>query len=110
MTQIQTTPPAPQVVEIVTFALRQGVDTAGFARAAAALDPWLAACSGFIGRCLSRSPDGIWTDHLCWSDMAAAEAAAATLPTRPEAGAFLAAIAPDSITMRHETIVHGQTA
>jgi hypothetical protein len=97
-------------VEIVTFTLHPGIEATVFARAAAALDPWLAACPGFAGRCLSRSADGSWTDHLHWADMAAAEAAAAALPTRPEAMDFLSAIAPDSVAMRHEMIAHRQTA
>lgn len=110
MTQIEPTPPEPAVVEIVTFSLHPGTDAAGFARAAAALDDWLSTCPGFAGRCLSRSPDGTWTDHVHWADMAPARAAAAELPTRPEARAFLSAIAPDSVSMRHETVIHRQTA
>lgn len=102
--------PAEAVAEIVTFALVPGTDPDAFARAAAALDLWLAAVPGFRGRCLSRSPEGAWTDHVLWADLAAATAAADALPARPEAAAFLAALDPASVRMRHDRVAHLQTA
>ncbi len=101
---------ARPVTEIVTFTLRPGTDPAAFARAAAALDALLATTPGFLGRCLSSGADGVWTDHVLWADMAAAEAAAAALPARPEAAAFLMGIDPASVAMRHDTVVHRQAA
>ena len=98
------------VAEIVTFTLQPGTDPDSFARAAAGLDGWLAATPGFLGRCLSCGPDGTWTDHVLWADMAAAMAAADAMPARPEAAAFMADIDPDSVAMRHATVLHRQTA
>ncbi|MCU0907077.1 MAG: hypothetical protein MUF73_06430 [Rhodobacteraceae bacterium] len=102
-------PPLP-VAEIVTFTLTPGSDPDRFAHAAAALDPWLAAAPGFLGRSLSCGPDGIWTDHVLWADLSAATAAAEVLPARPEAAAFLAAIDPASVAIRHAPVVHRQPA
>jgi hypothetical protein len=98
------------VAEIVTFTLTPGTDPDRFARAAAALDPWLAAAPGFLGRCLSCAPDGTWTDHVLWADLPAAMAAAEALPARPEAAAFLAGIDMPSVTMRHAQVRHRQPA
>jgi len=106
----QPTPDPRPIAEIVTFTLLPGADRDAFAQAAAALDGLLAATPGFLGRCLSASSDGIWTDHVLWSDLAAASAAASALPAWPEAGAFLAAIDPASLTMRHDTVAHRQAA
>jgi hypothetical protein len=98
------------IAEIVTFTLTPGTDPDRFARAAAALDPWLASAPGFLDRCLSCGPDGVWTDHVLWADLPAAMAAAEALPTRPEAAAFLAAIDPSSVAMRHAQVLHRPTA
>jgi hypothetical protein len=103
-------PIPPSVAEIVTFRLVPGTDPDAFACTAAALDPWLAAAPGFLGRCLSCAPDGVWTDHVLWTDLPAASAAAEALPTRPEAAAFLAAIDLSSVTMCHAQVRHRQIA
>jgi hypothetical protein len=102
--------PLRTVAEIVTFTLAPDTDPDAFARAAAALDPWLGATPGFLGRCLSCAPDGLWTDHVLWADLAAATAAAEALPARPEAAAFLAAIDPSCVSMRHARVAHWQAA
>jgi hypothetical protein len=96
--------PGP-VAEIVTFRLAAGVTEASFLEAARATGPRLAAEPGFLSRRLSKGADGSWTDHVAWTGLSEAEAAAARIMEDPAAAAFLMAIDPASITMRHEPIL-----
>jgi hypothetical protein len=98
------TDPRP-VAEIVTFRLAAGVSEAAFLAAAWGTEDFVSRAPGFRGRRLSRAGDGAWTDHVVWASMAEAKAAAETLMADPAAMPFLRAIDPDSIAMRHETIL-----
>jgi hypothetical protein len=92
------------IAEIVTFTLLPGADPARFVADSAAVDALLAQTPGFVDRRLARGADGTWVDYVVWSDMACAEAAAATLPARPEAGPFMQAIDPAGLSLRHAEI------
>ena len=98
------TDPRP-VAEIVTFRLAAGVSDADFLAAARDVEGILSRAPGFRARNLSGTGDGTWTDHVVWESMAQATAAAESLMANPAAGPFLQAIDPDSIAMRHETIL-----
>jgi hypothetical protein len=96
---------AGPVAEIVTFRLAAGVGEASFLEAARATGPLLAAEPGFLSRRLSRGADGEWTDHVAWTSLAEAHAAAARVMEAPAAAPFLMAIDPASIVMRHERVL-----
>ncbi|MGB7407980.1 MAG: hypothetical protein WA908_05700 [Pontixanthobacter sp.] len=93
-----------QVIECVTFRLIDGTDPLGFARIAEDLNTWISRQPGFIARALSCAADGEWIDHVTWASMEDAEAAAAKLEQAPEAGPFMSAIKPASVTMRHAAL------
>ena len=96
---------AGPVTEIVTFRLAAGISEKAFLTAARATGPLLAAEPGFVSRRLSRGEDGTWTDHVAWTDLARAEAAARRIMAAPAAAPFLMAIDPASIVMRHERLL-----
>ena len=56
-------------------------------------------------RRLSAGADGLWTDHVVWAGMAEARAAADAIMTEADVAPFLGAIDPESVTMRHETLL-----
>lgn len=96
-----------RVAEIVTFALVPGTIEQDFVQAAQATLAPLSGQAGFLGRQLSKGPDGRWTDHVLWSDMATAQSAAKAVMADPAFGPFLAAIDMGSLTMRHEDVALG---
>lgn len=93
------------VLEIVTFRLGAGATDRAFLDTAKATAAPLQAQPGFISRNLTRSEDGIWTDHVLWSSMAAAMAGAETMMAEPAFGPFMALIDAPSVTMRHEPVL-----
>lgn len=101
------TRPKP-VAEIVTFRLQDHADPAEFAKAADGMTPLLADTGAVLTRTLSRDANGLWTDYILWTSMAAAEAAASELPSRPEAAPFMSMIDPATVSMRHATVLFQQ--
>ncbi len=93
------------IVELVRFRLAEGADREAFARSARTLDGLVKSWPGFVSRTLSGSDDGLYTDHIVWRDMAAAEAAARALPAAPEAAPFMAAIDMTSVEMSHSPVI-----
>ncbi len=89
--------------EIVTFRLQSGTDEVDFLRAAQATEAPLAAQPGFLRRSLCRDDTGQWTDYVEWRDLASARAAAELMIALPEFGTFVAAMDPDTLSMRHAT-------
>ena len=96
-----------QVAEIVTFRLIDGASRADFLSAAKGMEPFLKGTGAMIRRTLCEADDGTWTDHIIWTDMQSAKTAAQDIMQRPEAGPFMALIAPDDVQMRH-AIIHLQ--
>ena len=92
------------VAEIVTFRLAEGTDADAFTKAARALEPMLRASGDAISRTLSHDDDGLWTDHITWTTMEAAKAAAERIMSDPVAAPMMQMIAPDSVVMRHAPI------
>ncbi len=96
----------PQTVaEIVTFRLAGGTDEATFLQAARQTEAFVSAAPGFIFRTLTRGKDGTWTDYILWRDQKAAEEMASAFMTEPSVLPFMQAIDPDSVKMRHETVL-----
>lgn len=98
------------IAEIVTFRAAASVTEAEMQQVACAIAPWLAGRAGFIARTLSYAPDGLWTDHVLWTDEASAMAAGQAIMAEPTAAALMASIAPDTVTMAHTRVVVRQTA
>ena len=90
--------------EIVTFRLNEGSDPQAFAKAAGDMEPFLKESGGMIRRTLSVDDDGLWTDHILWTSMDAAKAAAAKIMAHPAAGPFVAMIDGPSAKMRHAAV------
>ena len=93
------------VAEIVTFTLVPGVSDADFLALSQRTAAFCEAQSGFRARRLSRDGEGRWTDYVLWSDMQTAKDAAAKFPEQDFAPDLMAAIAPDSVMMRHEAVL-----
>ena len=100
---------AEPVAEIVTFRLTDGADTAAFAKAADRMTPFLKDTGAVLSRILSVDEDGLWTDHITWTSMQAALAAAQDMMQQPEAAPFMQMIAPETVQMRHAPIRFSMT-
>lgn len=86
------------VMEIARFGVLEGADLT----AAEGIAAWLAAQPGFVSRTLV-GPDagGRYTDLVRWRSMDDARAAAAAMPSSPDAGAFMAIVDPSTVEMQH---------
>jgi hypothetical protein len=100
--------PATPVAEIVTFRLFAGTTPDAFRALAQATGPAVARQPGFLRRTLSADPDGLWTDHVEWTDMESAMAAATAVMADPAFAPFAAAIDMQTLTMRHAPVVWTQ--
>ncbi|WP_415920846.1 hypothetical protein [Tateyamaria sp. SN6-1] len=95
------TGPTGPVAEIVTFRLIDETDPAAFVAAADDMAPFLRSTGAMMRRTLSADDTGLWTDHITWTSLEAAKAAAAQMFERPEAQPFMAMINPEGMDMRH---------
>lgn len=95
---------APTHAEYVTFRLAADVTRDQFLAAVRATDAALSGRPGYIARHLSEGAEGRWTDCVLWSDAATAQAAAVDAMADPHFTPFMAAIAPEGMEMRHETL------
>ena len=93
-----------QVAEIVTFRLLEGSDPNAFAQAASGMTPFLQATGAARTRHLSVDEDGLWTDHIIWTDLASAKDAAARIMAEPAAAPFMQMIDPETVSMRHAPV------
>lgn len=94
------------VAEIVTFRLIEGTDPEAFVTAARAIEPMLVDTGHVLGRTLSKDEDGVWTDHVTWTSMAAAMAAAEAIMSNPAAAPMMQLIDPEHVQMRHAPIAY----
>jgi len=99
------TPTDSPVMEIVTFRLVAETSDTTFLAAAQGTATSLKEQPGFLGRSLTRSDDGLWTDHVLWSSMAAATAAAKAMMAEPAFAPFMALIDGPTVTMRHDPLL-----
>lgn len=95
------------IAEIVTFSLAKGISPDQFVTLSKASEGFVRSIPGFIHRHLSQGADGRWTDYVIWADMDTAQTVAAAFPKQDFAPTLMAAIAPDSMAMRHETVLWG---
>jgi len=96
---------AGPVMEIVTFRLVPDTSDTAFLAAAEGTAAPLRLQPGFLGRSLTRSADGLWTDHVLWSSMITATAAADAMMADPAFGPFMALIDGPTVTMRHDQLL-----
>lgn len=92
------------VIETVTFKLKEGISREEFAAAAQDINSFVTSQTGFIARRLSCSEDGEWIEHIEWSDMDAAKAAASKISSFDGNRPFLLAINGPTVTMRHSEV------
>jgi len=93
------------VIEIVQFRLAEDVSTADFTGAASETMRALCATEGFISRTLSQGDDGLWTDHVKWTDASSAQAAMEASMENEAFLPFIMAIDPDSISLSYQAPV-----
>ncbi|SLN11637.1 hypothetical protein [Ruegeria meonggei] len=98
------------VAEIVTFELANGTTPEEFVKLSQASEAFVRAAPGFAHRQLSQGEDGRWTDYVIWTDIKAAQDAAAQFPQQGFAPALIAAINPEGMQMRHENVLWNMTA
>ena len=91
------------VVEIVQFRLADGVSDADFKAAAASTMPFLCGTDGFIRRTLSRGEDGLWIDHVEWTNADIAQTTAAAAMENETMMPFMMAIDPASISLSYQS-------
>lgn len=93
------------IIEIVHFRLTTGSSEEEFLVEAEKASQFLKSRQGFVRRQLSKAEDGVWIDHVEWTDMGAARAAADALMKVPSLGAFIAAIDASSAVMGHNRLM-----
>lgn len=101
----RATPAEEPVLEIVTFRLADGTDTAAFLDAARGTEAMLRERDALVRRFLTVDSDGLWTDVIEWTSHAAARDAATAVISEPSFQPFMAMIDPQTVTMRHAAIL-----
>lgn len=96
---------ATPVLEIVTFRLVEGTDGAAFLDAARGTEAMLRDRGALVRRFLTVDEDGLWTDVVEWTSRDAALAAAEAVMAEPSFQPFMAMIDPDSVAIRHASIL-----
>ena len=91
----------PTIAEIVTFRLKEGINTDDFTASATEMTAFLRHTGAMVARSLSADDAAIWTDHILWTSEDAAKSAAKEMFERPEAGPFMSMIDTEGMTMRH---------
>jgi hypothetical protein len=94
-----------QIIETVTFRLKEGVSETDFMVAAQGIEDYLDNCEGLCARTLSRDATGLWREDYVWANDMAAKAADAGFMAAPEAQVFMALVERDSVQMAHAPVV-----
>jgi hypothetical protein len=92
-------------IELALFKLKPHLSEAEFRSTLSATDEWLARQPGFILRRHGCNGDGERIDYLEWESMEHAKAAMEKFPDAPEMQAFMDAIDPASLSVRHFEVV-----
>ena len=90
-----------RVIELVTFRLEAGVEADAFRAAAERATGFMRDQPGFLRRRLSCAEDGLWIEHVEWSGMAEARAAAAAIGKDERAREFVRAVDGESVRLIH---------
>ena len=93
-----------KTAEIVTFRLVQGATPEAFRAAMDKMQPFVDRHGGVINRTLSCDEAGLWTDHVLWDSLEAAQALAAQFMEAPETEDARALIDGETVVMRHAAV------
>ncbi len=93
------------VVEIVRFRLKENVTRDEFAATLPASNRFLEAREGFVSRRLSADEEGTWVEHIEWTSMEAAKAAAAAFFVEDSLEPMRNAIEGKGAEVNHNRIV-----
>ncbi len=93
------------VLEIVSFRVVQGTDTADFLNAARATEAMLRDRGALVRRFLTVDDNGLWTDVIEWTSMDEALAAAEAVMQHPDFAPFGSMIDGSTVQMRHAPIL-----
>ena len=93
------------VLEIVSFRVVQGTDTADFLNAARATEAMLHDRGALVRRFLTVDDNGLWTDVIEWTSMDEALAAAEAVMQHPDFAPFGSMIDGSTVQMRHAPIL-----
>lgn len=96
---------SPQVAEIVTFQLADGISDDAFLALMAPSRGFASYAPGYVSRQLSKASDGTWTDYTVWGSMEQAQQVAAEFMKQDFAPAIIGAIDKDTFSMRHQHIL-----
>lgn len=89
------------VLEVVEFALNEGVTTQGFLAEVEKTNAFLSTLPGFINRRLGQNDQGLWIDVVEWDTMKAAKDAAELFMTADVVQGFASMINHETIRMGH---------
>ena len=93
------------VMGMVRFRVMGGAELGAVA---AGVGAWLSAQRGFVSRTLvGPDADGVYTDLVRWRSAEDAHAAMAACEDEPSVGAFMAAVDPATVDMRHVPVILG---
>jgi hypothetical protein len=95
------------VLELATFTVRDGEETAMLAERPAMIAALHQAFPGLLAAWLTKRDDGAWLDVILWRTRAEAEAAAEHVADVPEAKAWFRHIA-ESHGLEHLEVAHQQ--
>ena len=90
----------PTVIEVATFELANGVDSAQFAPLDAAVErDHVSKQAGFVSRETGYTDQGAWLVIVHWESIEAAEASMASFTAAPAAADFMANLDPSTMSM-----------
>ena len=95
---------AEPVLEIVSFRLIDGANDVAFIDAARGTEEILRDRGALVRRYLARDDNGLWTDVIEWTSMAAALSAAEAVMSHPDFAPFGSMIDSETVDMRHAPI------
>ncbi|BFM09933.1 hypothetical protein R50072_00860 [Simiduia litorea] len=98
------------VIEIVQFQTKKGVQSTDFIRAAEPIGSWVMAQPGFLYRSLSQDEQGVWRDVVYWNSMDDAKKASEAFMREHGQSDFMTMIETSSVEMNHSCVVQSQMA
>ncbi|MFN9929505.1 MAG: antibiotic biosynthesis monooxygenase family protein [bacterium] len=102
-----TTPPAH--LEAVVFRAKPGTTRRAFLDAFDNAEPHFRATPGLLSHELALAPDGQWVHLVRWTDALSHDAAAKSLPSKPDVGVWFSMINGPQMTLTRGDIVPGRT-
>jgi len=95
----------PQIAEIVTFRLFDGVSDAAYLELNKPSHAFISSAKGYVSRQLTKGQDDCWTDYTLWETLGDAQAAQGAFMAQDFAPAMVGAINPETLRMRHQRVL-----